>query len=136
MTAGLNNFFTDFLGLSWLVGPIFGKELRVSSRRRRNYFLRFAYLSLLTAFVAFAWTITVNSRGPASQILKISRMSAVGVYITTTIIWFQFIAVQLVAAVMLSTAISDEIYHRTLGVLMTTPISSFQIVIGKLFSKL
>jgi ABC-type transport system involved in multi-copper enzyme maturation permease subunit len=37
---------------------------------------------------------------------------------------------------MLSTAISDEIYHRTLGLLMTTPVNSFQIVMGKLFSKL
>jgi len=34
--------------------------------------------------------------------------------------------------VMLSTSISDEIYHKTLGVLMTTPINSFQIVAGKL----
>jgi ABC-type transport system involved in multi-copper enzyme maturation permease subunit len=37
---------------------------------------------------------------------------------------------------MLSNAISDEIYHRTLGLLMTTPISSFQIVTGKISSKL
>jgi ABC-type transport system involved in multi-copper enzyme maturation permease subunit len=37
---------------------------------------------------------------------------------------------------MLSTSISDEIYHRTLGILMTTPVNSFQIVMGKLFSKL
>jgi ABC-type transport system involved in multi-copper enzyme maturation permease subunit len=37
---------------------------------------------------------------------------------------------------MLSTAISDEIYNKTLGVLMTTPINSFQIVFGKLFSKI
>jgi len=63
-------------------------------------------------------------------------MSETGKYITTTIIWFQFIAIQLIAIVMLSNAISDEIYHRTLGLLMTTPISSLQIVIGKLSSKL
>ncbi len=37
---------------------------------------------------------------------------------------------------MLSTSISDEIAQRTLGVLMTTPIHSLQIVIGKLLSKL
>ena len=43
---------------------------------------------------------------------------------------------QLIAVVMLSTSISDEIYHKTLGLLMTTPITSFQIVSGKLLSKL
>ncbi|MHC4754972.1 MAG: ABC transporter permease [Planctomycetota bacterium] len=37
---------------------------------------------------------------------------------------------------MLSNSISDEIYHRTLGTLMTTPINSFQVVMGKLLSKL
>jgi ABC-type transport system involved in multi-copper enzyme maturation permease subunit len=49
---------------------------------------------------------------------------------------FQFFATQIIAVIMLSTSISDEIYHRTLGILMTTPIGSFQIVMGKLFSKL
>jgi len=37
---------------------------------------------------------------------------------------------------MLSTSISEEVYAKTLGVLMTTPINSFQIVVGKLFSKI
>jgi ABC-type transport system involved in multi-copper enzyme maturation permease subunit len=71
-----------------------------------------------------------------SQVLRSSQMSEAGIYITTTLVWFQFIAIQIIAAVMLSTTISDEIYHRTLGTLMTTPINSFQIVIGKLLSKL
>jgi ABC-type transport system involved in multi-copper enzyme maturation permease subunit len=63
-------------------------------------------------------------------------MGLAGKSIITTTVMFQFIATQLIAIIMLSTSISDEIYHRTLGVLMTTPISSFQIVMGKLFSKL
>jgi ABC-type transport system involved in multi-copper enzyme maturation permease subunit len=45
------------------------------------------------------------------------------------------VALQLLAITMLSTAISDEISHQTLGVLMTTPINSFQIVMGKLLSR-
>jgi ABC-type transport system involved in multi-copper enzyme maturation permease subunit len=65
-----------------------------------------------------------------------SRLAQAGKQIIVILVWFQFYATQLVAVVMLSTAISDEIYHRTLGVLMTTPITSFQIVTGKLSSKL
>lgn len=140
-TAYITNFFTDILSLSWLTGPIFEKELRVSSRRKRNYFLRFAYIILLTIFIAFAWVIALRTYGfgisvGSSQVLRVSQTSEAGIYITTTLVWFQFIAVQIIAAVMLSTTISDEIYHRTLGMLMTTPINSFQIVIGKLLSKL
>ncbi|MHC4323044.1 MAG: ABC transporter permease [Planctomycetota bacterium] len=136
MITDLTNFAARFPSPLRLTGPIFDKELRVSSRRKRNYFLRFAYVLLLTAFITFTWIFTARIGGSASLVYQVSRMSETGKYITTTIIWFQFITIQLIAIVMLSTAISDEIYHRTLGLLMITPISSLQIVIGKLFSKL
>ena len=134
MTANVINFVVHFLSLSWLTGPIFDKELRVSSRRRRNYVLRFAYLALLTAFLVLVWVQEVQYSG--SSVYLISRMARAGQTIIMFIVWFQFCATQVIAVVMLSTSISDEIYNRTLGLLMTTPINSFQIVMGKLFSKL
>jgi ABC-2 type transport system permease protein len=117
-----------------LAGPIFDKEMRVSSRRRRNYALRFLYIGLFTFLVAVAWLDTLVHA--TSSVYQASRMAAAGQSIVTTILWFQFLAAQAIAVVMLSTSISDEIYKRTLGVLMTTPIGSFQIVIGKLMSRL
>lgn len=135
MTTALFNFVLEFLSLSWLTGPIFDKELRVSSRRRRNYVLRFAYLALLTIFLVLFWLEAVPYRGASGAYLS-SRMARAGQTIIMFIIWFQFCVTQVVAVIMLSNSISDEIYHRTLGLLMTTPISSFQIVMGKLFSKL
>jgi ABC-type transport system involved in multi-copper enzyme maturation permease subunit len=134
MANGLINYVSWFLSLSWLTGPIFNKELRVSSRRRRNYVLRVAYFSLMTLFLVLIWLEEVRHSG--SSIYRVSRMARAGQVIIMFIIWFQFITTQLVALVMLSTSISDEIYNRTLGLLMTTPINSFQIVMGKLFSKL
>jgi ABC-type transport system involved in multi-copper enzyme maturation permease subunit len=95
-----------------------------------------AYIFLLTVFIAFAWFFVTRASGSTSVVYQVSRMSETGKYIITTIIWFQFIVIQLIAIAMLSNAISDELYHRTLGLLMTTPISSLQIVVGKLFSKL
>lgn len=134
MFAGVFSFASKVTGLSWLTGPIFGKELRVSSRRRRNYVLRFVYLGLLTIFLAIVWLESVTFSG--SALMHAAQMAEAGKNIVATIIWFQFCALQLVAIIMLSTAISDEIYNRTLGLLMTTPINSFQIVMGKLFSRL
>ena len=125
-----------FLNPAWLTGPIFEKELRVSSRRKRNYLLRFAYLVLMTVFVTMVWWASTKSFGHQSAAFRVSRMAMAGKSVVATIIWFQFCTLQLIAAVSMSTAISDEIYHKTLGVLMTTPITSFQIVMGKLFSKL
>jgi ABC-type transport system involved in multi-copper enzyme maturation permease subunit len=120
--------------MAWLTGPIFDKELRVSSRRRRNYALRFFYLLLLMAFLTLFWLETVP-RG-AGSLNQVSRMAEAGKAMTSFIVWFQFIAAQLIAIIMLSNSISDEVYNRTLGLLMTTPINSFQIVVGKLLSKL
>lgn len=122
------------LSLSWLTGPIFDKELRVASRRRRNYLLRFVYVGFFTFLLAMVWAQTM--RGVASSAYQSSRMAQAGLSIVGFVVWFQFIACQVIAVIMLSTAISDEIYHKTLGVLMTTPVGSLQIVLGKLLSKL
>ena len=125
-----------FLSLSRLTGPIFDKELRVSSRRRRNYLLRFAYILLLSIFILSIWYSTFGIRSSGSAVYIASRLSQAGRQLITIISWFQFIAAQFIAIVMLSSSVSDEIHTGTLNVLMTTPISSFQIVTGKLLSKL
>ena len=118
----------------WLTGPIFEKELVVSSRRLRNYVLRFVYVGFLSFFVLSVWFAIVSFYGNTAY--RTAQMSVAGRTIVTTISFYQFIMTQFVAVIMLSTAISDEIYHKTLGLLMTTPITSFQIVMGKLLSKL
>ncbi len=121
---------------SWLTGPILDKELRVSARRKRNYVLRFVYLGLLTFFIGGTWYAIVDQFGSRYSGYALYSLSEVGKGVISSILWFQFITAQLIAVIMLSTAISDEIYNKTLGILMTTPINSFQIVMGKLFSKL
>ncbi|MFC1781325.1 ABC transporter permease subunit [Planctomycetota bacterium] len=80
------------------------------------------------------WISVVNYSD--SSTVRISRMAIAGQTIVIFIVWFQFCVSQIIAGVMLSNSISDEIYHKTLGLLMTTPINSFQIVMGKLLSKL
>ena len=136
MISTLSDVFGRLCSLSWLAGPIFEKELRISSRRRRSYLLRSAYLILLTVFIAYAYKMTTRLGGSSSPVYQLSRMPEVGKHIVTTVVWFQFVAVQLVAIIMLSSAISEEVQRRTLGVLMTTPIGSLQIVLGKLLSRL
>ena len=134
MGAAIIEHIRQFAGFSWLTGPVFDKELRVSSRKRRNYVLRFAYISLLLTLLLFIWINIVDYR--STNVIQVSRMAQAGRDIVSFIVWFQFIAAQLIAIIMLSNSISDEIYHKTLGMLMTTPITSLQIVMGKLFSKI
>jgi len=123
------------LSFSWLTGPIFDKELRVSSRRQRNYVLRAAYVALLAVFVVAVWLEQVANVS-SSRLFSATRMAEAGKRIVIIIVWFQFYATQFLAVIMLSTSINDEVDRGTLNTLMTTPITSFQIVMGKLLSKL
>ncbi|KPK78091.1 MAG: hypothetical protein AMJ79_01045 [Phycisphaerae bacterium SM23_30] len=129
-------FLADLADPARLIGPIFDKELRVSSRRRRYYLLRFAYIAGLSIAVLWVWMSFSMVPGGLSPAGRILRLSEAGKVMITSVVWFQFCAAQFLAVTMLSSSISDEIYRRTLGVLMTTPMSSFQIVTGKLFSRL
>jgi hypothetical protein len=136
MAVALISSFSSFINPSWLTGPIFDKELRVSSRRRRNYVLRSAYLLVLVFLVAGAWSIALLSGSGKSVAWQVSRSAEIGRSLVLTITWFQFLTAQVLAAVMLSNSISDEIRRGTMDVLMTTPINCVQIVLGKLFSRL
>ncbi len=118
-----------------LTGPILDKELRVSSRRKRNYVLRSVYLAILLLAVVMIWVEVVDTRYSSAAYVT-SRLADAGLLITVIVIACQFYIAQLLSAIMLSNSISDEIYHKTLGSLMSTPINSFQIVVGKLLGKL
>lgn len=126
--------FWDWLTLRPITGPIFDKELRVTSRRKRYYVLRVVYLALMLLILGMFWAEQIRYNQPS--VMTVSRMAIAGQLLTSFVVWFQFIGLQVVAVIMLSTSISEEIYHKTLGVLMTTPITAVQIVLGKLLSRL
>ena len=136
MTTTTMYNFMDFLSPARLFGPIFDKELRVSSRRKRNYVLRSGYIVLLCMFILFVWYTAIGVPSFSTNLYQASRISQLGRSVILYFVWFQFFAAQLTSVIMLSSSISDEIRNGTLNVLMTTPVNSFQIVIGKLFSKL
>ena len=117
-----------------LLGPIVDKELRVASRRLRYYLLRMLFVGIIGLLVLFSWLAAY--RGGGSMALQASRMSVVSIAVTGTVIGFLFLAVPFLAAVMMSNSISDEVRRGTLAVLMTTPITALQLVIGKLLSRL
>jgi ABC-type transport system involved in multi-copper enzyme maturation permease subunit len=132
-SAGVHSVLR-WVSLSWLTGPVLGKELRSASRRKRQYLLRFGYVALLGLFMAVVWMTTVEASATGAG--AIYRMSQAGKTVIMTISWFQFFALQLVAVVLMSTSINEEAQRGTLAVLLTTPISATQIVTGKLLGKM
>lgn len=111
------------LRLGWLAGPIFEKELRISSRRRRNFALRFFYIALLTVFVAMVWLSVVHYHGSVGFMQ--SRMAAAGKQIIVTVAFFQFITTQILAVIMLS-----KLLQLILLLAITLPILAIVRVFG------
>jgi ABC-type transport system involved in multi-copper enzyme maturation permease subunit len=115
-----------------LAGPVLDRELRVASRQRRSYVLRVVYVSLLTVFMVGVWLSLVHSGSSGSVVYQASRLATAGRYIAVAIVWFQFVAAQIAAPVLLGDAIRSEVRKSTLHLLAVTPLSGLQIVGGKL----
>jgi ABC-type transport system involved in multi-copper enzyme maturation permease subunit len=131
--SGLMTRLWRFLFRTQWSGPIFEKELKIMARQQRYYVLRLVYLLTLIAMMGMVW-VEAMPRGRLDGQMA-ARMAQAGKNTVVYIAWFQFIGLQLVTVITLSSAISEEIAHRTLPTLMTTPITSQQIVLGKLASK-
>ena len=91
------------------LGPLFEKELRVVSRRKGWYALRTAYVSLLLVLVVVTWGIAMARASGGSQTLAMTaRMSQAGQSLVMTLVWFQFLSMQLLAVGIMSTAVSPS----------------------------
>ena len=129
IASGVASFISGVRRPFSVFGPALSKELRCSSRRVRHYVLRFGYIATLGLFIAVIWMNTLEG---GSGVYHVSRMAKAGKTVNASVIWFEFIAAQFIAVVLMSTSISGEVRQRTLGVLMTTPLTGWQIVGGKL----
>ncbi len=131
---GTFHTISRLITLRWLTGPVFDKELRVSSRRKRYYLLRVIYIIALLVIICSVW---LGFSGRHYYGASISAyMAEMARSICRGIAVLQFYVTQIAAILLLSNAIGEEANKRSLGILLSTPITSFQIVGGKITSKL
>lgn len=115
-------------------GPIFSKELRTTARRKRSYLLRVVYLGILLLALLMAWASSGRARGGLAA--RAQHQAELGLIFFGVFSGFCIIAMGLIGPVLTSTAIGSERLAKTLPVLLMTPISTWQIISGKLFSRL
>src|SRR5258705_3903100 len=120
------------------LGPIFSKELRSTSRRKRTYILRFVYIGALLLVMLAVYSGSQNELRYAgtSVARRAQKLAELGAIFFAVFAFFSLFAMALAGPVLTSTAINSERLHKTLPVLLMTPISAWQIVAGKLFSRL
>ncbi len=125
--------------LPWrlLLGPIFLKEVTVSGRRKGVYALRCGYTMVLAAATALAFIIALEEFGwHSGAAARMERLQEIAPLFGEVFGWMQIILLTLVGTVLTAAAFSEERTNRTLHSLMTTPLTSAQIVFGKLSSRL
>lgn len=121
--------------LRWLlrlgpINPISVRLVQNGSRRARHLYIRSAYLAVL--IVVLLWTLLLNTQTGLSY-RKLAEAGA------TTFTWIAYLQIGLIcilAPVFMAGAIAQEANPRTWEVLLTTPLSALQIVLGNLMGRL
>ncbi len=112
-----------------LPGPVFEKEIRVSGRRAGVYWVRGLSALGLFGLAGLVYLATFESWGGSAASLQ--NLQTVAPAVMIAIMWFQFIVLTLVAMASAAPLICDEKRSGTLAALLTTPLTSWQILMGK-----
>lgn len=118
------------------LGPIFQREVVGAGRRRGPYALRFLYAVILLIVASVAFSASWSSVAARSSGVALAQsLQQIAPQITFALGWCMFITMAVVAPALTGGAIADEKRARTLPTLMTTPLSSVAIIVGKLSAR-
>jgi len=116
------------------ISAIGAKELRGRMRGRRAFAFLTFYLTVLSGFVWMLESLQADSARFGGNMAFAS--SQIGTTVFTGLLFLETLLVVFLAPAFTTGAISQEREKQTLDLLVATPISSFAIVVGKLFSAL
>jgi ABC-type transport system involved in multi-copper enzyme maturation permease subunit len=111
--------------------PILLRVISSSSKRLRDLFIRCIYLGLLIVIVLIS--IGQGRSGGAGDLAALSRTSS---QIFEQLSYLQLLLVAMLAPVFTAAAITQEKDSQTYDILLSTPLSNGQIVLGSLMSRL
>lgn len=112
--------------------PLLVKELLEQSARRRTYWIRVAYVSLLL-FTCFAFLMEVLSTAPGTS-RNLGTLGA-GMQIYLDLMTWQFVGLYLFLPALMSGALTVEKEQNTLGLLFLTKLGPWTIVFEKFLSR-
>ena len=110
--------------------PIGLRVVRNGSCRSKQFFLRGAFLGVLILMMLSMLLFSVSSGS-----LSLRELAASGATIFTWVSVLEVLLVCLITPIFMAGAIAHESNPRTWDILLTTPLSSIQIVLGNLFGR-
>lgn len=111
--------------------PILQRVVATASRRRRDLITRCGYLGLLIAFVVYALVTQLGAQAGGS----LTALAKVSGNLFHQLSYIQLGLVALLAPVFTAGAITQERDSQTYDVLLATPLTNGQIVLGTLLSR-
>lgn len=121
--------------LRWLLrqgpsNPIAVRLVQNASRRTKHMYIRAAYLAVM--IVVMLWALLTSTQ----DTLAYQQLAQAGAGTFTRIAYLQILLICILAPVFLGGAIAQEASPRTWDILLTTPLSAGEIVLGNLFGRL
>lgn len=113
------------------INPIAVRLVQGGSRRKRHLYMRATYLGVL--IVALLWMILYTAGGGPLDYRKLAGAAATSFEYTA---YLQIALICLIAPVFMAGAIAQEANPRTWDIMLTTPLSAGEIVLGNLFGRL
>jgi len=122
--------------LRWLLrlgptNPITVRLVQSGSRRSKHAYIRTAYLAAL--IVVLLWSLLLNTSAGA---LDYRLLAQAGAASFTYVAYLQIGLICVLAPVFMAGAIAQEANPRTWDIILTTPLTSPQIVLGNLIGRL
>jgi len=112
--------------------PLLVRVVQGGSRRLRHLWVRMIYLGLLITVVSFGLLFNGGFGGAVS----LKSMASAGSDIFEVISYAQVILICLIAPLFMAGAIASEQAGQTYNILLTTPLTNLQIVLGSLLGRL
>lgn len=117
-------------------GPVFQRDIRITSRKPGTYWARFAIAILLLAVATIALVANIVFDTFHSSIDRLERLQNLAPTLAIAILIAQFILLNLTAPILTAPAIVDERLKRTASTLAMTPLPPLHIIASKLFSRI
>src|SRR3954452_8707524 len=130
--AGVNLGFADYAWRLIPANPILLRVVESGGKRRRDLFIRCGYLGLLVFLVIFS----LLSSGSSTAATDLSALAKESPAIFQRMSYLQLGLVSLLAPIFTAGAITQEKDSQTYDILLSTPLSNGQIVLGSLLSRL
>src|SRR5437667_9394942 len=122
----------DYLWRLLPANPILLRVVETGGKRKRDLFIRCGYLGLLITLVIFSLITSSN----AISGMSLSALASESGAIFRRMSYLQLGLVALLAPIFTAGAITQEKDSQTYDILLTTPLSNGQIVLGSVMSRL